>query len=407
MKKNTILTLLFIIPFLAIAQGPWEFTTSSSDYTDWTKSACDQNQTDGIWVLTTNGGNNPNISNVTAGVDAGSNMFAAVTLRLSAGGPSFMRLRFPKTGGFVYKAVALDPSQTDFVTYYIDATNADWTGTVDDIRFQFKDDNGTTGGANHTSTGETIEIDKVEFVNAIPAPQREIYEFNTDGDTEGWGELDATVLVNNGIMTVTPVEDTASKIIQGTYAVDASANAYMHIVYKNNSALNNQLRIQFKHAADGFASFSGTNQTINQSTSGFETLSIDMASASADWTGLTQNFQIVIRDTANDDVTNNGASLGALEIDRIEFNNNMTLSVDALDTNIFSLSPNPAKDKVVVTTNSVIQTVSIFDITGKLVLTNNSLINNEVIVSDLNTGIYIINITFDNGTQLSKKIIKE
>ena len=59
MKKTTFLALLLAIPFLGLAQGPWKFTTASADYTDWTKGACDQNQTDGVWELTTNGSNNP------------------------------------------------------------------------------------------------------------------------------------------------------------------------------------------------------------------------------------------------------------------------------------------------------------------------------------------------------------
>lgn len=96
MKKITILVLLLIILFLGIAQGSWGFKMASSDYTGWVKGACDQNQTDGIWELTTIGINNPNITNITAGVNADINKFAAVTIRLSAGGSTLMRLRFPK-----------------------------------------------------------------------------------------------------------------------------------------------------------------------------------------------------------------------------------------------------------------------------------------------------------------------
>ena len=51
----------------------------------------------------------------------------------------------------------------------------------------------------------------------------------------------------------------------------------MHITYKNNSALNDQLRIQFRHSGDGYNSYVGTNDAINQSMVGFEILSIDLA----------------------------------------------------------------------------------------------------------------------------------
>jgi len=408
MKKNILLISLFLIPFLAIAQGPWEFTTGSSDYSDWSKSACSENQTDGIWELTTNGGNNPNITNATAGVDADANQFAAITLRLSAGAPTFMRLRFPnETGSYVYKPIVLDPSETDFVTYYIDASNANWTGTVNDIRFQFKDDNGSTSGVNHTSTGETIEIDRIEFINEIPRPEKLVYEFDTDGDDEGFSTLvDATSVTAGGSITITPSAPGTdiAKVTNGINSVNATTNSHMHIVYQNLSSDNNQLRMQFRSSVDNYVAFIGANTSINQNMTSFETISLDLATLKpTEWSGLAQDIQLAIRNTNN---TGNSSSAGDFVVDRIVFNSNATLGIDDVNTTTFNISPNPANDIIKVTATSDIESVRIFDITGKLMSKGGVSVSNEINVTILNAGVYFINITFVNGSQLSKKIIK-
>lgn len=399
MKKITFLFIL-LISTLANAQGPWEF---NNDHTGWTEGACSATDTPTTVILTTNGGTNPTFGNLTAGIDATNNKYAAITLKNSANGPTFLRVSYPNgTGGRVFKATTISTGDASFITYYIDLTNANWTGTVDDVKLHFKTDDGSSGGANYTSTGETIEIDKIEFVQY---PERYVYEFNTD--TENWTENNATVTVSGGVLTIDPTVGTSGKAIQSLYSTKTVNASWIHIVYKNNSALNNQIRFQFKYDTDGFVSFKGTNVAINQSMGAFEVLSIDL-SAIAEWSGanITKDFQIILRDTNN---AGNVASAGTFEIERIEFNNSSTLSNNSFNSNTskVSLYPNPANESISFTSFDEVESVSIYDITGKKVIDVVMFTNNSINVSDLNSGIYFTQITLLNGSSKTIKFIKK
>ncbi|MDG5490065.1 T9SS type A sorting domain-containing protein [Psychroserpens sp. SPM9] len=408
MKKH-ILLLLLVIPIMAMAQGPWDFTNTEDG---WVKGGgCTAAVGPDAWTLTTNGGNNPNLTNTASGIDADANTIAAITLRISAGGPSYVRVRIPKAaGGYVYKPAVLDPSETDFVTYYIDVTDAEWSGIEDDIRFQFKDDDGTTAGTNHVSDGETIEIDKIEFLSEIPAgtrPEKTMYEFNTDGDTEGWSETNSIISVSGGLLTLVPEVDAAAKIVQGENSVEAEENDFIHIVYKNESALNNQVRIQFRYPADGYTAYVGTNAAISQSMTEFETLSVNLAIARPDeWIGFVQDFQIIVRDTENDDVTNNGASEGNFIIDRIEFNKEPNLNVENSVFNNLVLYPNPSKNILNIKGVHDLSSVEIIDIQGRSILKYFENLN-TIDVSTLNSGSYLVKVTSGSKASVIKKLLVE
>ena len=100
-------------------------------------------------------------------------------------------------------------------------------------------------------------------------------------------------------------------------------------------------------------------------------------------------------------------------IDALQELYNETLSVNSnsfSEENI-SIYPNPAKESITVqSNNSLISKFEIFDVTGKLVTsrTTESPITHALInISDLNTGLYFINIFNDNEEKVSRKFIKE
>jgi hypothetical protein len=79
--------------------------------------------------------------------------------------------------------------------------------------------------------------------------------------------------------------------------------------------------------------------------------------------------------------------------------------------NDFMIYPNPTKNKFnILRENSNPFQLKIFDITGKLIFSksiiNNSSYENEIDISDLSLGIYLMKIEFDNQI-ITKKIIKE
>ena len=404
MKKITFLITLLIMPIIAIGQT-FDFNGTDDGFTPAGSCTLTTNPTF-LGVDLTGGGTNPAFGTATAGVNAGLNPFAGVTIKNSdPAGPTLMRISYPKAaGGRIYVNLDITAGDTDYKTYWFDLSNADWADTENDVKVHFK----VAGNTTYTipTAGVTLEIDKIQFVDIVPREEKLVYEFNTDGDDEGFSTLvDATTTVTGGSLVVTPDGGAIAKVTNGVNSVNAAANTYVHIVYKNNSATNNQIRFQFRSDGDNYVGFFGANSSINQSMGSFETLDIDLASARPEWTGTAQDFQVALRNTANDG--NATDANGTLEIDRIIFDNNATLNVEQFSANEISIYPNPAKNVVNISANSEIKMVRVLDIAGKLVLTENALSNNSINVSNLKTGVYILNVILANGNQSTKKLIKQ
>jgi len=74
-----------------------------------------------------------------------------------------------------------------------------------------------------------------------------------------------------------------------------------------------------------------------------------------------------------------------------------TGSVRTIDNNLFKIYPNPATDEITVDSKEEIDQVTIFDVTGKTVYSNNDANNNlKVDVSSFNRGIYFIEVLSNN-----------
>ena len=86
-----------------------------------------------------------------------------------------------------------------------------------------------------------------------------------------------------------------------------------------------------------------------------------------------------------------------------------TLSNDEVALNDFKISPNPAKSKVTISLPNGATNVKldVFDVLGKKVMTKSlSSLNSTFDVSKWNSGIYLIRLTSDNGTQ-TKRFVKQ
>lgn len=75
------------------------------------------------------------------------------------------------------------------------------------------------------------------------------------------------------------------------------------------------------------------------------------------------------------------------------------------DTSGFTIAPNPTKSNVQIKSNSKIDTITVFDSLGKIILiqTQN---NNEINVEHFSKGIYFVKVSSDNKT-FYNKLIKE
>lgn len=73
----------------------------------------------------------------------------------------------------------------------------------------------------------------------------------------------------------------------------------------------------------------------------------------------------------------------------------------------FNIYPSPAKDKLFVTTNEKIETISIYTITGVMVYNEQCTMNNvQLNVTNLNSGIYFVKINTKEG-EMVKRFVKE
>jgi hypothetical protein len=81
---------------------------------------------------------------------------------------------------------------------------------------------------------------------------------------------------------------------------------------------------------------------------------------------------------------------------------------NALDQNLISVFPNPVSDVVSISSNlNAMNSVSVIDINGRVIknVEYNGVSNLEINISDLNSGVYFLNIATENGSA-TKKIIK-
>lgn len=85
------------------------------------------------------------------------------------------------------------------------------------------------------------------------------------------------------------------------------------------------------------------------------------------------------------------------------------LGVTEIQDVSFAVSPNPATDIVTITTNEILNSVELFDVNGRVVKNvdfKSSTNSNQVNVSDLSSGIYMMKITSDKGTATKKLVIE-
>ena len=82
-----------------------------------------------------------------------------------------------------------------------------------------------------------------------------------------------------------------------------------------------------------------------------------------------------------------------------------TVGIEENEDNNISIFPNPAKDMLNITSEKAINQIDVYDVNGKLVKSYTN-VNNNINIKDLATGVYMLNITTEDG-QVSKKIVKE
>lgn len=86
-------------------------------------------------------------------------------------------------------------------------------------------------------------------------------------------------------------------------------------------------------------------------------------------------------------------------------------TITSINNNILSnnnnIYPNPASDKIFINSENKIVAISIFDITGKIIIEKNNIQENAIDVSNIKSGIYFCKIIDNKGKISTQKLIKK
>lgn len=85
---------------------------------------------------------------------------------------------------------------------------------------------------------------------------------------------------------------------------------------------------------------------------------------------------------------------------------NETLNIDEVSTHNLSIFPNPVKDVLTIETKDVLKGISVYNMSGARVFSAENVNENTIDLSTLISGIYILKIKTDKGSEF-KKLIKE
>jgi len=228
-NKNITFLLILLSCSLNIFAQTWTFDNMSLN--GWTTHRLDHAFTASHIILTTKGQNNPRFDNTSAAVNATLNKYAVIKMKVGTGGPTLLRINFD--GGF--KSTPITTGSSNFITYTINMTDTDWSGTENDIELAFKDDDGSNGGATHNSDDINIEIEEISFVENIFAGSTALYIDLNNGNDNNIGSSALPFKTIPYALDIAAANDISNVYIkQGTYnltsSIDISTSATTPIV---------------------------------------------------------------------------------------------------------------------------------------------------------------------------------
>lgn len=417
--KRTLLAFFLVIPFLGFSQL-WNFNSSNQD---WTKKGS------GLYTVATYGTTAGNLHLTVTGNNVTTNNFFVLE-NLLQGIPSpvinykFLRVKLTNNSpvnSMIFRADATNPTgasksiaitnnTTSNLEYLIDLTGIIWPGISPSTSTATPGSAGTfelrfsKTSSDSWQTSQYISIDEIEFMTDI-IKNDHLFDTLDSWETENSASNSGTISILNGKLILTPAGGINAKIKNNFYSIDAQNNKFIHIMYKNNSTVNNSLRINYFSSVDYYTvQKQFLNQTISMNGASGE-LVID-ASSIGDWLGNVRNVSLVLSQFDGTVEVPANVNSSTLEIDRIVINNSNTLlSVrDNSLQNDFFMYPNPVEDLLTISTNQEIKGLEIYSLTGQLLhrIENSNSIN----VSNLHNGVYIVNV-YSKDKVSSSRFVKK
>ncbi|MDG1397649.1 MAG: T9SS type A sorting domain-containing protein [Polaribacter sp.] len=293
MKKIYILlvSLIFINQQEIFSQGPWTFS-SSNDVWESSGTAANLTTSATYSILEVNGAGNPQLRSYQASIDANIKNTAVIKLKNNTSN-TVMRVfyndgaslsDFSDVGsGWKYTNVTISANDTEIKTYYVKLdSNAAWTGTINNMTIQFRED------SNYNSALDdglgNIFIYDVSLTK---------YKWTFDAASSDWSRDNATNLVYNGTnATLTlKTDNTGYNGIKTTVGIVGEDYNYL-VVRIQNSSDRSKLRVRFDKDDSDYG-----YKTIDISTNdtGFKTYYVNMGSLTTwDTSGIKDDVTIQI-----------------------------------------------------------------------------------------------------------------
>lgn len=261
-----------------------------------------------------------------------------------------------------------------------------------------------SGDLSGSTNPETILMDADKTVTAnftVEAGFDYDFQFDTDGDLEGW-TLDPQLALashTGGEVALTPTTDQWARFSLFDFPIPTASYNKVTITLKNESTNDDQL---------GFILINGTTQVVTQSMTtsdtAFQSYTFD-ATQFTNWTGGDIESVRVRFTDADNPTAGRSSGTGNIIIESIVFEFDASLSSKDFNKVDFEMYPNPAKTVLNINSNSKISNISIFEITGKRVLEVSEIVNNKLDVSHLNSGIYLLKAQDEYNNISTKKLI--
>ena len=219
----------------------------------------------------------------------------------------------------------------------------------------------------------------------------------------GWYPVNATASVSGTTHTLN-LDAGSPKLKLYDHYVDADTNKFIKIDLKNNST-NTGLQISYL-GSDGNTKYN--TQTITASDTSVKTYEFDMTNAA--WTGNIEDINIIIKKRKADDTgwtTVNATSGETVDFSAITISAASTLTTQDFEKASISIYPNPVSSELSIVSDMKVESVKVLDLMGRTVLSKIQMVAPVLNVGGLQKGVYMIELSNENGKSQTKKFIKK
>jgi len=321
----------------------------------------------------------------------GHNLVSVTIVNNSAN--TLLRVAHPTTAGIDYTEIYIAPNTLTPITYTVDlAGTSGWSGDVGTVELYVR------GSENTIAATGTVEFQEVKFYTGNT--EKLVYDFN-GVTSEDWGVIGVggnIINVTGGNLVFKPSAAKYPKLIMGGSKVNSANANSVRVTLTNQSTGDDQIRVILADASN----------------TGYITIPVSAAEAVytiplaglAGWTGDVSQIGFGFG-SSTAVIPGQSTGTGNFLINKIEFFFDSGLGVNTSNakSNSIALYPNPAKDVVNISSSSKISSISVYDITGKMVLKSNTIANDQINVSSLKSGIYLVRIEDVNNNYEDKKIV--